>query len=784
MNDSFALPEQKAVFSQETAAPVTPQVGLSGGNISGGLQLRDPSKDTPGLMDTLFNFAVKVGDKKFSEYMEKEKERKFMEGVGRVASGEAAKDIEASQPWWSRLFGDGNVVAGARAWEGITDANQLESSILDNMHSLRELPPEQAQRALLDIRRQLNTGDPDRDAATSAVFVKSLPGVLKTHAKQHAAYQQEVATEAQRKGIQSSMRNFEAKVSSARELDNSDDSDLNAPRAELKALFTPPPGVNPGTYSLQLVEGMANSMALGEFSTYSEAKKQGLLDNLPKQYARQLEQLHDSEARKVAFDRAPQHLKDRLFSIEGMDAAQTVETLNAVNTEFMQASGLEIPLVPTEKYQTLVQRAARKDEAKAAAAARKAEREDDKTARAEARTEERNAKLAVQIADEQANVAAAEVLVNKILDDPRPGSAAVGLLAAKGSDALKYAKERLPLVAGERWSNPPLTQAENAQLAAIQDPTQRSEATRALQASHRNALLQKDGVDMTVAREQIRADLSKGNYAAANDVIDALAFGAEGSGMEKLNSKFAKLVPEEQRPLMTAYIAALGAQSKRDAKGNLVVDHAALWAGAEASVALTSRKPATAKQIQEIRGLAVKEAGGFLGFFKDEDQDGTQANALLADTASRLFDGRVTADNLSPAKDALERAKERIQVLGGSGVAYLRNPQAERPIHDDVYVGKLPAADQAYLSTPDRVGFALKYAAEARKVPLEANTRVYRADDTPSGAPYFVVLGSSPGSVEVISMADLLEGAKRHHREKFPFKGGEYQPGLTDIIAP
>jgi hypothetical protein len=759
--DSFSLPDQKPTFSQETAAPIAPQVGLVGGAIRGGLELRDPSKDQPGVMDALFKFAEKIGDERVAEWKAQKRDEAFMAGVGRAAQGEAAKDIAASQPWYAKLFGGGNVVAGARAWEGITDANQMEASFMERMKDLRELPPEKAQAALLEMHKQMGSGDPTRDGARNAMFVKSLPGILKLHAKAHVSYQQEVATEAQRKGIQSALNGYSAKVQAVKSVDRDDDSDLDQPKADLAALFKVPQGVNPDTYNAQIVEGMANGMAMGKFEAYTEAKKQGLLNGLPRQYARQLEQLHDTEARKVAFDRAPAHLKDRLFSIAGMDAASTAATLNSINEEFTLLTGLEIPLVPTEKYQTLVQSAARRDEAKAAERARKAERAEDKAEREAARAEEKNAKLAVAIADEAANNEAANKLVEAVLDDPRPGSVKVGMLSAKGSDALKIAQQRLPLVAAERWGNPKLEAGEQEALDQIADPLQRQEAQRAVEAKARNKLLMKDDLDLTAVREQVKSDLSSGNYMVAAQTIEALAFGAEGSGMQKLPANFARVVPEEHRAVMTAYITALGAQGPNPKTGRMEVDHAALWAAAEAKTMFTSKKPPTKAQLGELKAAVEKEGGGY--FFGNDDMKGTQASKLMEDVATRVFDGRVSADNLTPHGDAIARAKEQIQMLPGTGVAYLKNPQAPVPVHDDRYLRALPKADQAYLSTPDRVGFALKDAAEARGMSLDNNARVYRADDTPGGAPYFVILGQGPGTIEVISMADMLAAAKKRY---------------------
>jgi hypothetical protein len=778
MTDSFSLPEQKATFSQEVAGAVGPQTGLVGGAIKGGLQLRDPSKDQPGAMDALFAFAGKIGDKKFAEWEAKKKDEAFMQGVGRAASGEAAREIEAGQPWYARLFGGGNVVAGARAWEGITDGNQLEASVLERMKDLRELDPAKAQQALLELRQQMKTGDPTRDAAQTAMFVKALPGILKLHAKEHVAFQQEVATEAQRKGIQSAMNGFDSKVQAQNRLDNSDDAALDPARKELAAMFVVPAGVNADTYRLQLVEGMANSMAMGKFGAYTEAKKQGLLADLPKQYARQLEQLHDSEARKVALDRAPKHLKDRLYGMAGMTAAQTEAEIAAINDDFIKSSGLEIPLIPDSKHMTLVQAAARRDEVEAQNALHKAERAEDKAEREQAARDLANRKLAVEIADQQANQRSAEKLVDDMLDSPKPGSVKVAESFNKGNAALKLAQEMLPLAAATRWDTPKLEAGEEEALKQITDPAQAAAQRDALEAKARHKLLSKDGLDLTAARGQIKAALDTGDFEAGKRVIQALAYGAEGEGMKALPATFAKIVPEEHRAMMTAYANEIGAVRGKDGKPP-VYDYAALWAAAEAKTKFTSKKPPSAKEIGNIRSAVEAAAKDPWGPGEGEtDLRGTQAGALLIDTATRMFDGRVSSDNLTPHGEAIARAREQIQIIPGTGVAYLKNPNATSPISAPAYQDKLPANQRHLLSTEESVGLALKEAAALRGVPLDAHSRVYRADDTPSGAPYFVVLGG-PGLAEVINLADLLHASRKLESAKLNVPRGPSVSGTV-----
>lgn len=773
--DSFALPEQRPVFSQETAQPLVPQTGLVGGNLSGGLQLRDPSKDAPGILDHLFAFAVKVGDKKIAEYEAAEKDRRFLAGIGRAAAGEAARDIAEEQPWWARMFGDGNEVAGARAWEGIADANHMEASVMERMRDLRSLPPEKAQAALLEIHRDMRSGDPTRDAAQAALWVRALPGILKQHAKEHLAYKQEVATEAQRKGIQSAFDSFDAKAKAFSSLDNRDGADMDGATETLKSVFTPPAGVNPATYRAQLVEGLANSLAAGKFAAYSAANRAGLLSSLPAAQARQLDALHDREARKVAFDRAPPYLQDRLLAVGTLPAEEAAAELDAINKEFMAVSGLDIPLVPSSQQQTMLMRAAARDEAEAARKLAAAEKAAEKEAERQAKVALEQAKLGSAIAAQQAERAAADALVDGMLSHPSPSSIPVAESFNAGNPVFKLAKERLPLEVARRWDEPPVNMAA---ITALPE-AQRATALAAAQAEARWQLLRKEGAPMQAVRANIGEALATGSYDAAAGVIDALAFGADGSGMKKLPDNLVRLVPEQYRPLMAAYAEELGA-AKVDPKTGMA-DRGAAWAAAEARVRLTARKPPAAADMKSIRAALKEERGWFQG--------NTQAEELTAAVAGRLYDGRVSSGGLSPVGVAIAAAREQVVTLADSGMAYLHNPQASEPIEGyttggqyrpSKYLQHMKPADRAGLSTPDRFGRALKEAVAAQGIDPTAAPLIYRADDTPQGLPSFIVLGSIPGRVSVITLDDLLAASRRLNTKD----RGQISDGSDLNIAP
>jgi hypothetical protein len=776
--DSFALPEQRPVYSQETAAPITPQAGLVGGNIGTGFELRDTSKDAPSVLDNFIALGLAVGDKKIKEFEAETKNRQFIAGMQRAAAGEAAKDIEAQKPWWSRMWGDGNEVAGARAWEGITDGNQMEASVLEKMPELRVMAPDTVGKALSDIHRSMMSGDPIRDAAQNAMWVKALPSVLKLHSKEHSAYLQEQAAEAQRSGIQSAFDAFEQRDRAYRAHSGlASPEDAKAAVDDMAMLMVPPPNANPVTYRAQIVEGLANSIASGNFAAFSAMNEAGLLDSLPSRHRRSLEALYDREARQVALSRAPEAVKTRLFNLDLSQPPEVVQAeLDSINEAFITATGIKVPLVPTDKYQSLLATSARKQAAAAEKAEKLAAKEDADAAKMRRKEAELAASIEQQIQQQQA----AEALVQEMVTSPRPDSIPLSRSINAGNPTLSLVKDMLPAALARQWAAPAIPPAVEQRIKAL-PPEQQMSATRAVLAQARAQVLQKEGADLTIVRTEIGEALKSRSYAVAADVIDALAVGAVDSKAGKLASQFNRLVPEEYRPMVAFYAEELQNAPVDPKTGD--VDRATAFAAAEARFATSGKKPPLPKDVEAVRKEIQSRAGSFIGrAFGSGDPDlagNTQAAMLTELVALKVYDKRIQGAGLTPQASAVEAAGEQIETLRGSGMAYLRNPQAPAPLAN--YLKNRPKADQAALddiNNPARVGKALA-AAITEKGGDPATPLIFRADDNHRGEPAFVVAGQ-PGRAILVTLDDLL----KHARKLGALPDDKPEPAITSVVAP
>jgi hypothetical protein len=765
MAESFALPEQRPVFSQETAAAQAPQTGLVGGNISGGLQLRDPSKDAPSALDNLFKFAMKIGDEKLAEYESAEKDRKFMEGMGRAAAGEAAKDISSEQPWWARMFSDSNanVVAGARAWEGATDANHMEASVMERMKELRTLPPSKAQAAMLEIHKTMQSGDPVRDATQNAMWIKALPGILKHHAKEHLAYQHEVATEAQRKGIESGFDAVEARVKAGNGFMS--DSDADGVLESLAQTMTVPKGVNPKTHAAQVVEGLANTIAAGKFQPFIMARKHGMLENVPKEQRRALDVLYDRTAQEKMAETVPPGIIDRIGLLAGVETPEALRAaVKSINDDAKAATGIDYPLISTNEEHGYTTRVIQQSIAE-----RERELKSAKDAATRARASEAlaTAKKAAkdQLAREQ--TAMAEKLAVTMVRDPNPAS--IPTMTALNADlvTVQKLKRALPVAVAEAWVQPILSDEDKASIAAL-PPEKAAVAGRALEAQARWNLLNKPGADLSIVKIGIGEALKTGDYTQAQVTIEALAMGAVGAGKDKLPDRFSKLVPKEHQPMVAAFANIYNNLPLDPKTGDR--DGAAAWAAAELQMATSVKKPLKAADRKAIDAEIAKSSKRVdLSFdstaadvwkrFAGDATSEAQPRMLLSLLAAREFDSRVSSGIVTPASVAVAAAKERTVILEEAEIAYVANPQAESNVWDT-----LPEGEKFLLNKPFALGHALRDALTAKGGMPETSV-IYRADDSPKGEPSFIATAPSGGFL-VLTLTDLKAAAKK--RSKLP----------------
>lgn len=175
--------------------------------VSGQQQATLPGQpQTDSTLQVLMNVAAPV----LGPMIQKARTEAFVSGMQRAAAGETIKQIAEERPWFSKVFGDGDAVAGARIYETNARASSVAAGIMANMEEYAKLDAGQFQRHVSDAMQQAMTGDAETDASIMQASARSLPQVFAAHTQAAVRYGRVRAAEAQVNSILSAAAVFGA----------------------------------------------------------------------------------------------------------------------------------------------------------------------------------------------------------------------------------------------------------------------------------------------------------------------------------------------------------------------------------------------------------------------------------------------------------------------------------------------------------------------------------------------------------------------------------------------
>lgn len=295
--------------------------------------------------DTTFQVLARLGGDLIKPQLEAERAIKFAEGMQKAAQGQAIQEIVDEQPWYSKLFGPTSLVDGARAYTAATTASTLAADMENNMPELRKLSAsEMAKHAADRMIGAANTGDQTTDAMITQQVSASLPLVLKSQAKAHLRYQQEML-ETSIKGNVTAAASLLGAVDNAKRTGGTTESD-DVLGAGLKFLdtFTAPEGMDPVLHDKILGEGIAGSLVDGNFAAYRFLETSGKLAKMDPQVAynlrRTYRQASDDAKLKLPYEFAVKLADfEVLANKEGTTDAKIIEAATKINADYQQATG-------------------------------------------------------------------------------------------------------------------------------------------------------------------------------------------------------------------------------------------------------------------------------------------------------------------------------------------------------------------------------------------------------------------------------------------------------------
>jgi hypothetical protein len=339
---------------------------------------------------------MKYADNKTKEKMKEDQTNAFLSGMQKAAAGEAVVDIAKEQPWYSQLFGESDVVEGARSYSASAAGQSIAADLEEQIPALAAMPPEEAQKHFRDAVQSVMTGDTATDAQIMMSVTRTMPSVMKRHAKEHYGYLQQQAVVQQQTAWRAGARRVEAAARNmAREMamGPADTADFDTLLGDMKASLQHAPGQNLEKWQDSLKTFMTEQASAGNFHlvnalTRETAEEPNMLQALTSQQRQQVEAAMESGETK-------QRLKysyewgDRLAALEvqaalpqeGETAADTARRVDALNEEYRLATGSKQGIILPGQRAALTSGSAsaiiREKQRQAAELQRRAERAED-----------------------------------------------------------------------------------------------------------------------------------------------------------------------------------------------------------------------------------------------------------------------------------------------------------------------------------------------------------------------------------------------------------------------
>lgn len=156
-----------------------------------GVGLQDPLQVDGQKVKGLAQAMAQSRDPQVQQSIQLAKQENVLRGMQAVAMGKTLNQVEAEQPWYSKLFGNSDTVLGARMYVTATAGNAATAGLMDAMGEIKKLNPEQARKAIMTHMSLVRTGDPAIDLQVQEKLLQSFPQVMDSYTKQHIQWEQE-----------------------------------------------------------------------------------------------------------------------------------------------------------------------------------------------------------------------------------------------------------------------------------------------------------------------------------------------------------------------------------------------------------------------------------------------------------------------------------------------------------------------------------------------------------------------------------------------------------------
>lgn len=354
---------QNVTFAFDPSSGV-PQIQLGGegqmrGGVRGGGTVNAGGTHAIGVTappNPTLDLLMRAGDAILKPYVQKAKTQAFVSGMQRAMQGEAVVDIANSQPWYTKIFGESDVVEGARAYAGHTVAQTQIAAMEDKMPELRKMEPLAAQKFFTDSVQNNLTGDAAADGSILKAMTSALPAVMRRQAKEHYGWQQEVASSNEGAAFKAGADRLQASAKGLADGYTTPEEYKGVAMAFVRSL-QPAAGRDIDSYKKSMANNLRSWAASGNFHALNAVTDTGFLDVLDEDQRIMVAKATEAGESK-ARNKYSMAWSDQLAEIEavkqrppeGTSTADLAKSIDAMNTRFKAETGSKLDFIlPRER---------------------------------------------------------------------------------------------------------------------------------------------------------------------------------------------------------------------------------------------------------------------------------------------------------------------------------------------------------------------------------------------------------------------------------------------------
>ena len=312
----------------------------------GGAQLTARALQVPAQApDPTMALLSKLGGELLRPHIEAERTARYVAGMQQAAQGEAITEIVDEQPWYSKLFGPSSVVDGARAYTAATKATSIAVGIEQNMDKLRSMGPDEFSKHTANLLTSSNTGDATTDAMIAQQVSATLPQAMKSQAKEHLRFKQEVYEGSQLEYMQAGFALVGTVDAKARDPNSTtDQNDLVGQSIESAKILVRPEGMDEKLHNKLLATSATQAINSGNFAAYRLLKESGKYDQLSPEEQYSLDRANNQAGARARLT-VPDSFLIKMADFQtmakrpGVKDADIMAAANAINAEYRQLTG-------------------------------------------------------------------------------------------------------------------------------------------------------------------------------------------------------------------------------------------------------------------------------------------------------------------------------------------------------------------------------------------------------------------------------------------------------------